>query len=99
MSGSVTQVSDNSGKEETEGIDRQAHGVESETVEPDLWVFERINDTAPGELFFSSSVSIFLESCDNILSLLGSEETGSRGVVIDEEVRGERDEDSQETLL
>lgn len=73
--------------------------MENESVKPDLWVLERLDDTSPSEFFFSSGVTVFLEPCDNKLPLLGSEETGGGGVVVDEEVRDEGGNYGQETLL
>ena len=99
MCRTVTQVVDNSGKEETECKGRQAQRVETKTVEVDLWVLECLSDTSPGKLFVSSSVAIILESCENVFPLLGSEKPGSCGVTMDEEVRSNGHDDSQQTLL
>ena len=84
-----------SGKEEIECIAWQAEGVETKPVEVDLWVLECLADPGPGELFVSSSVVIFSEPCEYVFSLFGSEEPGSCGVVMDEEVRSNGYDDSQ----
>ena len=99
LGGGITQFSDDGGEEEIECINRQAHGVETEAVEVDLWILERFKDTSPGELLVSGGITIMFEPCDNVFPLLGSEETGSRGVIIDEEVCGDGDGDSHEALL
>lgn len=99
MSGSVAQSIDDSGKEKTDCITRQANGVETEGVEPDLDVFERLEYIIPCELFFPSRVAIVLESCGNEFSLLRSEELGGRGVIVYEEVRRCRADNSKQTLL
>jgi len=100
LSGGITQVSDNGGEEKTEGVDRQAHCVESETVEPDLWVLECLNDASPGKFLLSSSVAtVFLESRYDVLPLLGCKELGGGGVVVDKEVCENGDDDGQKALL
>ena len=71
----------------------------TEPVKIDLWIFECLENPSPGELFVSSSVAVVLESFENALPLLGSEELGSCGVVVDEEVRSKGYDDSQQTLL
>ena len=91
----ITQVTDDSGKKEVDCICRQAYGVETKPVEVDLWVLECLTDSSPCELFVSSSVTIMSESCENVFSLFWSEELGSCGVVIDHEVSGNGDNDSQ----
>ena len=68
--------------------------METETIKVDLWVLECLNDTIPGKFFVSSSVAIILEPCEYVFSLLGSEKLGSRGVIIDEEVSGNGEDDS-----
>ena len=78
---------------------RQAQGVEAKPVEVDFWVLECLADPSPDELFVSSSVAVILESCENVFPLLGSEELGSCGVVVDEEVRSNGHDDSQQALL
>ena len=99
MSGSVAQSIDDSGKEKTDCITRQANGVETEGVEPDLDVFECLEYIIPCELFFPSRVAIVLESCGNEFSLLRSEELGGRGVIVYEEVCRCRADYSKQTLL
>ena len=59
------------------------------------WVLECLVDPSPGELFVSSSVAVILESCEDVFPLLGSEELGSCGVVVYEEVRSNGRDDSQ----
>ena len=59
----IAQVINDGGEKETECIDRQGQGVETETVEVDLWVPECLNDTMPGKPLVSSSVAIILEPC------------------------------------
>ena len=73
--------------------------METKTVEVDLRVFECLNDTIPAKPFVSSSVTIVLEPCEDVFPLLGSEELGSCGVIIDEEVSGDGEGDSQQALL
>jgi len=73
--------------------------VETETVEVDLRVLECLNDTIPGKPFVSGSVAIMFESCEDVFPLLGSEELGGCGVIIDEEVSGNGEGDSQYPLL
>jgi hypothetical protein len=68
--------------------------VETKPIEVDLWVLECLPDSGPGETFVSSSVAILSESCENVFSLLGSEELGRCGVVIDEEVCGNGRDDT-----
>jgi len=69
--------------------------MSAETVEVDLWILECLDDAVPGKPFVSSNVAIILESCENVFPLLGSEEIGSCGVIIDKEVCGNGDDDSQ----
>ena len=95
MSRTITQVTNDDGKEEIECIAWQAEGVETEPVEVNLWVLECLADSGPGELFVSSSIVILSESCENVFSLLGSEELCSCGVVMDKEVRSDGRDDSQ----
>jgi len=68
-------------------------GTEAEEI--DLWVLECPSDTIPSKLFVSSSVAVFLESCENVFSLLVSEKLGGCGVVVDEEVRSNGHDDGQ----
>jgi len=87
-----------SGNEEIECVARQAQGVKTKPVEVDFWVSECLADPSPGELLVSSGVTI-LEPCENVLPLLWSEEPGSCRVVMDEEVRSNGRNDSQQALL
>ena len=67
--------------------------MEAEAIEVNFWVRKCLNDTLPGKLFVPSGVTIVLESCENVLSLSGGETRGSCGVIIDEEVSGDRVDD------
>ena len=73
--------------------------MEAETVEVDLGVLEGLNDTGPGEFFISGGVAVILETSDYAVSLFGSEESGSCGVVVDDEVSEDRGDDSHKALL
>ena len=69
--------------------------MSTETVEVDLRILECLDDTIPGEPFVSSSVGFILESCENVFPLLGSEKIVGCGVIIDKEVCGNGDDNSQ----
>lgn len=58
------------------------------SIEPHLRVLECLDDTAPSKLLVSNSIAIPLESGDDVFLLLGSQEPGSRRVVVDEEICG-----------
>ena len=73
--------------------------MESKAVEPDLGILECLSDTSPGEFFFLRSVAILFESVNHVCFLLGGEEPGGCGVVIDEEVPGDGNDDGQKALL
>ena len=73
--------------------------MEAETVEVDLGVLEGLNDTGPGEFFVSGGVAVILKTSDYAVSLFGSEESGSCGVVVDDEVSEDGGDDSHKTLL
>lgn len=68
--------------------------VETEAVEVNLWVLERLNDASPGKPLVPTSVVIALESRENVFLLSGSEERSGCGVIIDEEVSGNGADDS-----
>ena len=91
----VTQPVYDGGEKETDCIGRQAYGVETKPVEVDLWVLECLADPTPGKLLVPSGVAIILESRENVFPFPGSEELCSCGVVMDEEVRSNRRDDSQ----
>ena len=99
MSRTVTQAIYDDREEETDRVARKACSEVAEPVEVNLWVLECSADPGPGELFVSSSVVIMFESCENVFSLFGSEKLCSCGVVMDEEVRSNGYDDSQQTLL
>ena len=95
----IAQAVDDAGEEERERVARHARSVITEPVEIYLWVFECLENPRPGELFVSSSVAVILESFENAFPLLGSEELGSCGVVMDKKVRSKGYDHSQQTLL
>ena len=95
----VAQAPYDSREEKTERIGRQAQSVEAKPIKIDLWVLECLADSSPGELFVPSGVVILSESCEDVLPLLWGEEPRSCGVVMDEEVRSNGHDDSQQTLL
>ena len=95
MCSAVAQVVNDGGEEEIACVARQAQSVEAKPVEIDFWVLECLADPGPGELFVSSSVAVILESCENVFPLLGGEELGGCGVVMDEEVRSDGRDDIQ----
>lgn len=69
--------------------------METECEEPDLWVFECLKYTIPGKRFVLSSIAVVLESRSDVFLLLRSEEPGSRGVIVYEEVCQAGVEDSK----
>jgi hypothetical protein len=91
----ITQVVYDGGEEETECIDRQAQGMGTEAVEIDLWVLECLNNAAPGKLFVPSSVAVIPESRENAFPLFGSEKLGGRGVIVDEEISSNGNDNSE----
>lgn len=99
MGSGVTQLIDDGWEENSQRANRQVDSVEAKAVEPDLRVLECLNYTVPSELFFSGGIAVSLESRDNVFPLLLGEELGSRGVTVDEEIRGDGDDNGQETLL
>lgn len=68
--------------------------MEAKAIEVNLWVLECLNDASPGKIFVPSSVVIVLESRENVFPLSGSEERGSCGVIMDEEVSGNGADDT-----
>lgn len=99
LSGRITQTENDGGDEETERVTRITHGVETESVEPDLWIFECLKHAIPGEDFVPSSVAVLLEPRGNVFLLLLSEELGIGGVVKDEKVGGDGADNGKQTLL
>lgn len=73
--------------------------METESEEPDLWVSECLKYAVPGKNFVPSSIAVFLESRGNEFLLLRSEELGSGGVVVYEEVCADGVNDGKYTLL
>ena len=71
----------------------------TEPVEVDLWILECLADPSPREPFVSSSIAIILESCKNVFPLLGSEKPGGCGVIRDEEVSGNREDNGRQAFL
>lgn len=99
MSRGVAHLGDDGREKETERIAWEPNGVETESEEPDLWVFEGLSYAIPRENFVSGSIAIFLESGDNVFPLLRTEELGSCGVVVYQEVCGDGVDDGENTLL
>jgi hypothetical protein len=73
--------------------------VKAGSVEPDLRVLECLNHTVPSKLFVLNGVAIFFEPCDNMLPFLGSQESGGRGIVVDEEVCKTGEDNGKKSLL
>ena len=74
------------GKKKAECVAWQDCSEVTEPIEVDLWVLECLVDPSPGKLLILGSVTIIFELCENVFPFLWSEEFGSYGIVMDEEV-------------
>jgi len=73
--------------------------VEAETVEPALGVFEGSDDVGPGEALVVGGIAVRCEPVPNDFALLVGQELCGVGVVWNEPVGREGNENSEEALL
>lgn len=73
--------------------------MEAESVQPTLGIFQSQHHVAPSEFLVMRSVVISREACLNCGPLIFRKEAGCVGVVVDEPVCRECDNDGEESFL
>ncbi len=86
-------------QEQGEGVQRQAHGVEAEAVQPALWIPQRLGDIVPCEPLVVGRVAVRRKTSADEASLLVRQEVGRLGVVVDEPVCPDGYQDSSYPFL
>ena len=95
----VAEGSNDGGKKEGERVEGEGHGVETQTVEPAFVVSEGGSDIGPVEWFSVGCVGGELETGVNEGSFGFCEEWGGGGIVVDEEIGEEGDNNGKKSFL
>lgn len=98
-SGFVTQRSDNGGQEKGESVEGQRHCVEAETIKPAFVISKGGADISPGEGLGIGCICRRFETRMDEGAFGFSEKRGGRGIVVDEEIGAEGDDDSKQSFL
>lgn len=73
--------------------------MKAQTIQPGFWVTQGLGHIAPSEALVMSGIAVRSQTVANIHPLLIREELGGIGVVIDEPVRRNRDNNCGNTFL
>jgi len=93
LCGGVAELADDGGEEEGECVQGERHCVEAEAVQPAFIVADSGADIRPGEYLVVGCVAVAFEARVDVGSFGLAEEGCGGGVVVDEEVSGEGDDD------
>lgn len=73
--------------------------MKAQTIQPTLWVLESVQHVGPREALIVSGVAVGSQSGADETTLLVRDELSSVGVVLNEPIRGDSDDDGSNTLL
>lgn len=91
LGGCVSEFFDDGREEERKRVERESHGVEAQTIQPDFRVAQGFADVGPGKGFVAGSIVIGGEPCLDKGTFFLSQKFGGGRIVGDEEVGYGRD--------
>ena len=84
---------ENTYQEQRKRVERQTHGVEAESVEPALGITQGLDNVGPGEPLVAGGITVRGQAPADEAALLVGEELGRLGVVVDEPIRSNGNQD------